>query len=92
MFTKAVVELKEMMDQLLEQVNPLETQVPILNGTIMHTSTELHAKELGLERTTGAKVDFQRQNSKLVKKLKGNQELFSITLPHILSVNQRTLL
>jgi hypothetical protein len=52
------VELKEILNQLLEQVIPLETQVRVLNGTIMHMSTELRAKELGLEWTTTTKEDL----------------------------------
>jgi hypothetical protein len=60
MCTKVVVELKEMTNWLLEQMTPLETQVGVMNGTIMHMSTELRAKELGLEQTTTAKEDLQQ--------------------------------
>jgi hypothetical protein len=48
-----------MVDQLLAQVTPMETQIGVLNSTIIDTTTELCAKSLNLERTTTAKDDFQ---------------------------------
>jgi uncharacterized cupin superfamily protein len=59
----------------------------VLNGTIMHMSTELRAKELDLGQTTASKEDLQWQNSKLVKKLVGKHDLFTITRLHTLSSN-----
>jgi hypothetical protein len=58
--TKAVIELKEMVDRPLVQVTLLETQIGVLSGTIMDHSTKLIAKELCLERTTMAKDDLMR--------------------------------
>jgi hypothetical protein len=52
-------ELKMMVDQLLAQVTPMETQIGVLNSTIIDTTPELCVKSLNLERTTTAKDDFQ---------------------------------
>jgi hypothetical protein len=70
--------LKDKVDQLLPQMTPLETQFGVLSGTILDYSTELHAKELSLERTTTTKDDLLRQNSWLMKKLKGNMALLQL--------------
>jgi hypothetical protein len=40
-YTKAFVKLKDMVDRLLAQATPLETQIGILSGTILDYSTEL---------------------------------------------------
>jgi hypothetical protein len=64
---KAVQEMKEMVEQLLTQVTPLETHIGVLSSTI----TELHTNALCLEQTTATKDDFQRQNVWLTKKLEG---------------------
>jgi hypothetical protein len=49
MCMKVAQELKDMVDQLLAQVVPLETQVGVLSGTIMDMSTKLRARALYLE-------------------------------------------
>jgi hypothetical protein len=49
MCTKVAQELKDMVDQLLAQVAPLETEVGVLSGTIMDMSTELRVRALCLE-------------------------------------------
>jgi uncharacterized coiled-coil DUF342 family protein len=56
----AVEELKKMADQLSVYVPSLEAQVKSLNETIADLNTELHVRELSLERTTATKDDFQR--------------------------------
>jgi hypothetical protein len=90
-YTKSVVELKYMVDQLLAQVTPLETQIGFLSGTILDYSTKLRAKEFSLECTTMVKDDLLHQNSRLTQKLEGNTSLlkpldsfipFSLLTPH----------
>jgi hypothetical protein len=77
-----------MVDQLLAQVTPLETQIGVLNSTIMDVSTELHARSLSLERTSTAMDDFQRQTATLTRKLEGKNDyspaarLVYITVTH----------
>jgi hypothetical protein len=66
-----------MLDQLLAQVAPLETQVRVLNRTIMDMSTKLHARSLYLEQATATKDDLQKLNSKLTKKLEGKSDSLS---------------
>jgi hypothetical protein len=70
-YSKVVQELKKMVDQLLAQVTPLETKVGVLSSTVIDRTAELHAKAIGLEWDTAAKVDFQKENARLTKKLKG---------------------
>jgi chromosome segregation ATPase len=41
-WTRVERELNEMVDQLLAQVTPLETQIEVLNSTVINASTELH--------------------------------------------------
>jgi hypothetical protein len=60
-----------MADQLMAYVPSLEAQVKTLNGTIDNLNTELRASELSLERTIATKYDFQRQSTRLTKKLEG---------------------
>jgi hypothetical protein len=48
-----------MADLLTTYVPSLEPQVKMLNDTIADINTELHARELSLERTTIAMDDFQ---------------------------------
>jgi hypothetical protein len=43
-----------------------------LNDKVTDLNVELWARELGVERTTAAKDDFQLQNTWLTKKLEGN--------------------
>jgi hypothetical protein len=69
--TREPEELKMMVDQLLAQVTPLETQIGVLNSNIIETTSELCAKSLSLERSTTAKDDFQRETTKLTKKVEG---------------------
>jgi hypothetical protein len=45
--------------------------VKTLNQTIADLHTELCTRELSLEQTTTAKDDFQRQSTRLTKKLEG---------------------
>jgi peptidoglycan hydrolase CwlO-like protein len=47
--TRAAQELKEMVDQLLAQVTPLETQIGVLSSTIMDASIKHRARSLSLE-------------------------------------------
>jgi predicted nucleic acid-binding Zn-ribbon protein len=59
---RACADLKKMIDKFTAQVTELEQKV--LDGL-----TELHAKELSLERTTKANEDYKSQNARLTKKL-----------------------
>jgi hypothetical protein len=63
--------MKKTVDQLAAHVPSLETQVKNLNDKIADPNTELCARELSLERTTTTKDDFQRQSTRLTKKLEG---------------------
>jgi septal ring factor EnvC (AmiA/AmiB activator) len=74
----AVEEIKRSTDQLVTHVPSLETQVKNLNDKIINLNTELRARELGLERTTAAKEDFQRQSTRLTKKLEGKYSSLAI--------------
>jgi uncharacterized coiled-coil protein SlyX len=66
-----IEELKKTADQLTAYVPSLEAQVKTLNDTIVDLNTELRARELSLERTAAAKDYFQRQSTRLTKKLEG---------------------
>jgi hypothetical protein len=57
-----------MVDQFATQIPSMETKVKNL---IADQNVELHTREMSLERTTAAKYDFQRQSTRLKKKLKG---------------------
>jgi hypothetical protein len=54
-----------MVDQLLAQLTPLETQIGILSSTITDANIELRAKSLSLYQTTAAKEDFQQKATKI---------------------------
>jgi hypothetical protein len=68
-YTRAVVEMKDMVDRLLAHLTPLEAEVDVLSGTILDHSTEDWAKELSVECTTTTRDDLLCQNSWLMKKL-----------------------
>jgi chromosome segregation ATPase len=69
---RACADLKKMIDKFTAQVTELEQKV--LDGL-----TELHAKELSLERTTKANEDYKSQNAtkKLESKLSSPLPLVS---------------
>jgi hypothetical protein len=69
--SKAAQELKDMIDQLLAKTPPLEFQVQTLSSSLEDSAAEIRAKVLSLERTTAAKDDYKKKNSRLRKKLEG---------------------
>jgi hypothetical protein len=60
-----------MIDRLLAKTTSLEFQVQTLSSSLEDSAAEIHAKELSLERTTAAKDDYKKKNSRLRKKLEG---------------------
>jgi hypothetical protein len=54
---------------LTTQIPFLEEKVKHLDNKILDRITEIHAKDLSLERTTKANEDFKSQNAWLIKKL-----------------------
>jgi hypothetical protein len=68
-YTRAVVEMKDMVDRLLAHLTPLEAEVDVLSVTILDHSTKDWAKELSVECTTTTRDDLLCQNSWLMKKL-----------------------
>jgi hypothetical protein len=60
-----------MIDQLLAKTPPLEFQVQTLSSSLEDSAAEIRAKVLSLERTTAAKDDYKKKNSRLRKKLEG---------------------
>jgi hypothetical protein len=84
--SRAIEEIKKTTDQLAAQVPSLKTQVKNLNDKVANLNIELRARELSLERTTTAKYDFQRQSTRLTKKLEGmyssSHRLSLISLSH----------
>jgi peptidoglycan hydrolase CwlO-like protein len=69
--SRVVEDIKKIADQLVAHIPSLETQVKNLNDKIADLNTVLQTRELILEQTTTAKDDFQRQNTRLTKKLEG---------------------
>jgi flagellar hook-length control protein FliK len=65
---------------LKKTADKFTVQVPKLEQKVMYGLTELHAKELSLERTTKANKDYKIQNAQLTKKLES--KLLS-PLPHV---------
>jgi septal ring factor EnvC (AmiA/AmiB activator) len=82
--SRVVEELKKSVDQLAAQVPSLETQVKNLNDKIAELNIELWARELGLERTTVAKDEFQPQNTRLTEKLEGKHSSCRLSLTSVL--------
>jgi chromosome segregation ATPase len=56
-------------ETLSRVVDDLKKKVKHLDNKVLDGLTELHAKELGLERTTKANEDYKSQNERLIKKL-----------------------
>jgi hypothetical protein len=65
---------------LKKTADKFTVQVPKLEQKVMYGLTELHAKELSLERTTKANEDYKIQNAQPTKKLES--KLLS-PLPHV---------
>jgi hypothetical protein len=61
--TRAIEELKKMVDRLTTQVSPLEEKMKHLDNKVIGSLIELLAKELNLERTNKAKEYYKSQNT-----------------------------
>jgi chromosome segregation ATPase len=77
--TWAVEELKKTVNQFTTQIPSLETQVKNLNDKIVNLNVELHAREVSLEWMTDARDGFQRQTTRLMKKLEGKDTFCLVT-------------
>jgi hypothetical protein len=65
----AVEDLKKIADRFVTQIPTLEEKVKHLDNKVLDGPTELHAKELNLERTTKANEDYKSQNARLPHEL-----------------------
>jgi hypothetical protein len=73
---QAVEEMKKITYQLTARVPFIKGQVKHLDYKIIDLLTELQTKELSLEQTTAANVDFQSQNTRLTKQIESTYLLF----------------
>jgi VIT1/CCC1 family predicted Fe2+/Mn2+ transporter len=67
--TRAVGDLKILANRFAAQISVLKDKVMHLDNKVIDGLNELRAKELCLEHTTNANVDFRSQNTRLTSKL-----------------------
>jgi hypothetical protein len=58
-----VEDLKKSVDRFTAQILDLEEKIKHLDNKVLDGLTELHTKELNLERTTKVNKDYKSQNS-----------------------------
>jgi chromosome segregation ATPase len=77
--TRAVGDLKKMTNKFAAQIPILEEKVKHLDNKVLDRLAKIHAKELGLERTTEANEDYKNKSNRLTKKLESKlQSLLSL--------------
>jgi chromosome segregation ATPase len=67
--TQAIKDMKISADRFVTRIPTLEDKVKHLENKVVDMLNEVRARELYLERTTQANDDYQKQVSKLTKKL-----------------------
>jgi VIT1/CCC1 family predicted Fe2+/Mn2+ transporter len=67
--TRTVGDLKILANRFAAQISVLKDKVMHLDNKVIDGLNELRAKELCLEHTTNANVDFRSQNARLTSKL-----------------------
>jgi hypothetical protein len=69
MLAWAIKDLKILANKFAAQIPTLEDKAKDLKNTVVDMLNEVSAQELRLERTTRANEDYEKQNTRLIKKL-----------------------